>query len=262
MRDLHGHVRLLADRDGFLKRFERAVGLVANMAHVEAAALGGDRRQGDQLFRVAVAADLIFESARETDGAFPHSAIDERRHPGHFLVARGPLVVIAHHRTTYRRVADHHQDVHSRRVSATLGQVLSDRPRRRSVRAHHQRRDALRNLGFGRGIRDQRGRRMVVDIDEAGSQDEPLCRDDRVTWPRRHIPDVGDVVAFDPDVAGPERAAGAIGEACAHNGDRAGGWCGGRKDRHRQDEDADWPHRWGARGGVVILGESGRRCAV
>ena len=64
-----GSLRLLADGDGLADRLERAVRFVANVRDVEAAVPRGHARQRHELLGRCVAADLVFETRRETDRA-------------------------------------------------------------------------------------------------------------------------------------------------------------------------------------------------
>jgi hypothetical protein len=111
-------------------------------------------------------------------------------------------------------VPHHDEHVHGRPVAAALGKIRGDRPRRRSVSADDDRRDALGHLrGSGR-IVHQPGGRVVVDVDEARREHEPARIDDRVATARLDGADGYDAPVLDAHGTPSGRRAGAVDDAC------------------------------------------------
>ena len=103
-------------------------------------------RQLDELVRLGVAADFVFEAARQPQGPFAHRLIDERRHPRDLVRAGRALEVVAHHQTPHRRVTGERGDVDRSGAAPAFRQIVADWPRRPAIRPDHDGRDALRHL--------------------------------------------------------------------------------------------------------------------
>jgi hypothetical protein len=58
---------------------------------------------------------------------------------------------------------------------------------------------------------------MVVDVQESGGQDQPICSQYELSRSRPDITEARDPVAANLDAGGSERAAGAIRHACARD---------------------------------------------
>src|SRR5439155_14888808 len=203
--NLDRYVGLLADRVRLAKRLERAVRFVADVTHIEAAVPRGDLRELHELLRLAVAPDFVLEAARESDRAFAHALIDELRHARDLVVARGPLVVVAHHLATDGRMTDHHEHVERGGMPPALGQIVRDRPRRRPVRADDDCRDPLRDLTLRRRTAGEPLGRVIVNVDETRRDGESAGVDDSIAVSRFHRADRDDAVPFDADVAAAKR---------------------------------------------------------
>ena len=88
-----------------------------------------------------------------------------------------------------------------------------DGPRRIAVGAEDDGGDALRDLRFGERIGFEAVGGVIVDIDEAGGEDEAFGVDDSFVGLRLEIGGDGDdAVAGDADVEFAERGAGAVGD--------------------------------------------------
>ena len=238
VRNLDRDVRALADRDRFPQRVEALVGLVADVRHVDAAVAGHDFRQLDELAGLGVAADFVFEAARQAGGAFAHPLIDEQRHARDLVGARGALEVVLHHQPAHGRVADERRDVDGGRRAPPLGQVVADRPRRVAVRPDDDRGDALRDLGLGRRIGGQPRGRMIVDVDEAGRDDEAVAVDHGVPGLRLDVADGDDAIVDEADVGAPQRRAAPVREIGADDRRRPVSRAAGRDQRERAGSDA------------------------
>jgi hypothetical protein len=110
-------------------------------------------------------------------------------------------------------VAGHHGDVERWRIGAAGGQIGCDGPGRIAVGAEDDGGDALGDLGFGERIGFEAVGGVIVDVDEAGSEDEVFCVDDFFAGLRLEIGgDCGDAVAGDADVEFAEGGACAVGD--------------------------------------------------
>jgi hypothetical protein len=110
-------------------------------------------------------------------------------------------------------VSRHHRDVERRRIGAARGEVRSDGPWRIAVGAEDDSSDALRDLRFGERIGFEAVGGVIVDVDEAGGEDETFCVNDLVAGLRLEIGGDGDdAVTGDADIEFAERGAGTIGD--------------------------------------------------
>ena len=236
--NLHRDVRAFADSDRFLQRVEALVRFVANMRHVDAAVAGDDPGELDQLRRLAVAADFVLEAARQPGRAFAHPLIDEQRHPRDLVGARRALEVVLHHLATHGGVPDERRDVDRGRRLLSLGQIVADRPRRIAVWPDDDRRDPLRDLRRRAGVRGQPLGRVVVDVDEAGCDDEAAAVDHHVARLRLQVADRDDAIVDEANVGAPQRRAGAVRQLRADDRrrpvSRAAG--GDQRERNREDQ--------------------------
>ena len=189
--------------DRLVERLEALVGLVADVGHVEAAAPGGGLRELDELVGRGIAADVVLEARGQAERALGHPLLDEGGHLRDLLGRGLAPEVLAHHEAAHGLVADHRHHVDRGRRLLALREVLGDRPGRVAVGPEDERRDALRDLRLGERIGLQAVRRVVVHVDEARREDEPLAPDDPFALLRRELADLGDPVAFDADVARP-----------------------------------------------------------
>jgi hypothetical protein len=110
-------------------------------------------------------------------------------------------------------VAGHHRDVERGGIGAAGSEIRGDGPRRIAVGAEDDGGDALRYLRFGERIGFEAVGGVIVDVDEAGCEDEAFGVDDLVAGLGLEIwSDGDDVVAGDADDEFAEWCAGAVGE--------------------------------------------------
>jgi hypothetical protein len=181
-------------------------------------------RHRNQLPRFAVAADLVFEPARQSDRPFRHRLIDERRHFLDLVVSRRSFVVVPHHAPSDGGVARHDEDVQRRGMRAAFGEVGGDRPRRRPVGADDDGGDPLRDLRRRARFVGQRAGRMIVQVDEPGGEHQSRAVDDAVSRAWFDIADRDDPILLEPHVAAASATAAAVDDPRA--GDGGGRWCG------------------------------------
>ena len=98
-------------------------------------------------------------------------------------------------------------------IGAARGEIRRDGPRGIAVGAEDDGGDALRDLRFGERIGFEAVGGVIVDVDEAGGEDETFGVDDLFAGLRFEIcGDGGDAVARDADVGFAKRGAGAVGD--------------------------------------------------
>jgi len=100
--------------------------------------------------------------------------------------------------------------------------------------------DALSDLRFGEGIGEQAVGGVIVNVDEAGSEDQPFSVHDEFALFRLQIANFGDVIESDADIAFAQGCAGAVGELRVDDKKRHGlllreQWKQGGQ-RHNRDE--------------------------
>ncbi len=213
VRVLDGNVGAFADGDFFVERGESFVAFVPNMGHVEAAVSGGDFCFGDDFIGGAVAGDVVFEAGGEADGAFVHGLLDELRHFCDFVGRGDAAEVFAHDLFADGGVAGHHRDVERGRIGAARGEIGRDGPRGIAVGAEDDGGYALRDLRFGERIGFEAVGGVIVDVDEAGGEDEAFGVDDSFIGLRFEVGGDGeDAVAGDADAEFAEWGASAVGD--------------------------------------------------
>jgi hypothetical protein len=110
-------------------------------------------------------------------------------------------------------VAGHQGEVERGRIGAARGEIRRDGPRGIAIGSEDDGGDALRDLRFGERIGFEAVGGVIVDVDEAGGEDEAFGVDDLVAGLRLEIGGDGDdAVAGDADVEFAERGAGAVGD--------------------------------------------------
>src|SRR5579871_4700193 len=213
VRVLDGDVGAFTNGDFLVERGEALIAFVANVGHVEAAMRGRDSCFGDDFVGGTVARDVVFEPGGEADGAFIHGLLGELRHFGDFVGCRDAAKILAHDLIADSGVAGHHRNVERGRIGAPRGEIRRDGPWRITVGAEDDGGDALRDLRFGERIGFEAVGGVIVNIDEAGREDEAFGVDDLVAGLGLEIcGDGDDAVAGDAQVGFSERRAGAVGD--------------------------------------------------
>jgi hypothetical protein len=92
VRNLDRQTSLPADRDRFVDGFEEAIALVADVADVDAAALGRCAGDGDNLLRLGERTGYVDEARGETNGPCDHALGDVLSHLGELSLIRDPRV--------------------------------------------------------------------------------------------------------------------------------------------------------------------------
>ena len=227
VRDLHRHLALLTNGDGFADGVHGQVGLVANVRRVNAALGARGARHGDHFVGGRVAPHFVLEAGAEAEGAFVHGLGDQRSHPGHFVGGRLAFVVVANDLAPDGGVPREGDHVHGGRFDAQPLQVLANRPRRAAVGADRHGGDALRDLRDGGGFDFHAGRRVVVRVDEPRGEHHAGAIDDRLTRACGDGAYVSDGVALHAHAGGTQWGAGAVGNTRPGN-DEGGGLALGR----------------------------------
>jgi hypothetical protein len=110
-------------------------------------------------------------------------------------------------------VAGHHRDVEGRRIGAARGEIGCDGPWGIAIGAENDSGDALRDLRFSERIGFKAVGGVIVDVDEAGGEDEAFGVDDFFIGLRLEVgSDGSDAVADDADIEFAQRGAGAVGD--------------------------------------------------
>ena len=120
---------LVGDFNFFEQGVEGFVGFVADVSAVEAAMFGGGAGHCDEFGGVAVAADIVFEAARKTDGAFVHGLPGELSHFFDFGLRGDAFEVLAHDLFANGGVSGENSDVESGGIFAARSDPVGDRPR-------------------------------------------------------------------------------------------------------------------------------------
>jgi hypothetical protein len=120
-------------------------------------------------------------------------------------------------------VAGHHRDVERRRIGAACCEIGRDGPRRIAVGAENDRGNALRDLRFGERIGFEAVGGVIVDVDEAGGDDEAFGVDDFFIGQGFEMGGDGcDAVAGNANVRFAERRTGAVGDFGVDDEDACG----------------------------------------
>ena len=178
-------------------RLEALVRLVAAVRHVEAAVLRRGLRERDELVGRGIAADVVLETRGKARWRLPSS-------PGStsaaiFAVSSGVDLRLKSSPITRLRTVAWPTIVITLTVAGALSRsarYVGDRPRRVAVGPEDEGRDALRDLGLGQRIGGQPLGRVVVDVDEAGREDELFAPDHALAVSGRQLADLDDPVAL------------------------------------------------------------------
>jgi hypothetical protein len=128
-------------------------------------------------------------------------------------LCRDAAEIFAHDLFADGRVASHHGDVERWRTSAARGEIGRDGPGGIAVSAEDDGGDALRDLRFGKRIGFEAVGGVVVNIDEAGGEDQPFGVDDFFIGLRFEVGGDGeDAVAGDSDAEFAEWGTSAVGD--------------------------------------------------
>ena len=253
---LPGHVDDLFDRGDHP---DRVVGLVADVAGVDAVELAGDPAKFDQLGVLGVAAGRVEGAGRESPGADFHGGADEGAHPDELVVGGGPVV----HRqdlTPDGAVADQLGSVDAEPVRFQGGALLDEVDRAAAVRIDHHGREAHgeERLAVTEFRSREAGTRMGVGVDEPGCDVEAAHVQGRGSRRAGEVADRRDAAVQNCDVRLPGRGTGAIHHAPALQ-DRVvgGGGAGGEEEGGRggQCEAGGHPagrREWGAFHGYLL----------
>ena len=206
MEDVHGQVRLLADRDRLLDAVDELVAVVAQVRRVHPAGRRGRLRERHQLVELRVRVGRVDEARRDAPRALPHRVADEAAHLRELGGGRRALLVV-HDDLAHLAEAHVRQDVHRgalaaerREVAGEVGPVGADAGaarvgrragrrlarRDRSAFANHLGRDALPDLAFRVAVHEEREVGVRVRVDEAGRDDHARRR--RSSASRRRPP--------------------------------------------------------------------------
>ena len=204
VRDLHRQSSFAADADRLRNRIHDALFLVARMRHVEAASRCRHLGERDELFGGGIEAGVVLEPARQAEGAAFHSARHLLGHDGDLALGGLAPIVVAHGASAQRPVADHGADVDRRGDLLDAGQIVVDWPGGAAVGADDHGGHALSHLRGGSGVAREAVGRVVVDVDKAGCQRQPMEVLVGVGAARAQAAggaDRGDTIALDQQVA-------------------------------------------------------------
>src|SRR5262249_15441145 len=114
-----------------------------------------------------------------------------------------------------------------------------DGPRRITVGPDDKRSDALCDLGFGEGIGVEASRRVIVNVNEAGRENEAFGVQDLFGFGGFEVADSRDVRTSDAEVRFAERSAGTIGDLGINDDEGLElllreDWRGGRKEKEAE----------------------------
>ncbi len=224
MRVFHRDVGLFSDGNFFLQRFERFVGFIADVGHVDTAAGRGNFGQRNHLVRGRVTAHFVFEAAGKPECALGHLLAHLFLHQANFLRRRNTLEIFTHHLLANRGVAGERSHVYGCRMVLHLVEP-----------GGHG--DALRNLGLCRQILRQRLFGMVVNVDKSGSKNQSLCVDSWFAGFRCQFADSNDMPRGDANVCPKERRARAVRDLRVQNQQRLRRFLGaGGQKRQKAEE--------------------------
>ena len=119
-----------------------------------------------------------------------------------------------------RRMADRDGEIHRNRLAATLFEPRTDGPGRVAIGAEQHRRNPLRDLRRRQRITIQAFGGMIMDVDEAGCEHQPLGVDHFIARRGLEVADRTDPVVCNPYAFPAQRRSGAVRHLCVDN-DRA-----------------------------------------
>ena len=171
MCQLRWQAALFAYADGLFDRGEEFEAFLAHVTDVETAKTCSDPREGDDLFGRRVGAGHVLEPGRQAERPFAHRLFDEPLHRLELVFRRRP-VLVAHHLTADRAVADGEPEVDRRRMEVDARQEIANRKRRTPIRPLDDRRYALADVVLGQRMPEHAPHGVAVDVDETWSDRE------------------------------------------------------------------------------------------
>ena len=208
VRDLDRNARFAADAQDFVERFESPVGLVADVADVEAARRRRHLRQFDHFFRGRKVRRFVFEARRQAEGTRRQFLREQRLHLREFLRRRRAVQVLAHGLLAQRRVADHARHVDRRRRGLELPEPVPQRKVGLAILTNDNRGHALATHRGGIEILEQPAVAVAMHVDEARCEGQAVLVTHGLAGKRLKVRcDRRNPVALDADIRSEWRSA-------------------------------------------------------
>jgi hypothetical protein len=151
-----------------------------------------------------------------------HGLIDELLHLVNFLGSGEAFVIDVHDLFANGGVAGKNRDVESGMKLLDIADPGDERPGRVAVGPLDGGGDALGDLRFGERIGEQPIGGVIVNVNEAGSEDQTVRVDHGFVFLRLQVANFDDVIENDADIHFAERSAGAVGELRMDDDERDG----------------------------------------
>ncbi len=234
--DLQGNARLPGRGDGFVQGLEQLLALVPHVGGIDALVPGRRPAQLDELPGLGEGAGSVFQAARKAERPGGHGPLDQKRHPLE-LLGLWWTVVEAHDRPPNHPLADESRIVDGRPRLLQPGQksggiapgqvqamdflevgliLLADRiadgKGGASAVPADERRDPLPDRALGLGIDQKLDIGVGMDIDEPGTDHQPLGVDEAQAASGRDRPDDRHPSRLDPQVRGQSLGPGPVDE--------------------------------------------------
>ena len=237
----------LANRDGFFVRGNPRMNGISDMGVVNAGERFHFESERYDFLGIAEESGLVHEARRQAERAELHAFFHQRFHFRELFIRRRAPLVVLHDLKAHAVVTDVERHVRSDAVIFEVGDEISYLVRRMgAVRASDDGGDPLTDEAFveARGAVRDENIRVVVDIDEAGSDDETRRVYDLRRVDRDSGLDQDHTAVFDAHIADAAGSPGAVDQVAALNPNvELLGASAGQARAERAEHSNTFPHR-------------------
>jgi len=201
VRDVDRHAGLAANSDRLGYRFEDAVALIANVAHVDSAVGSHHLCQSDDLIGLSIRPGCIDQPCRHPPGPLAHRLVDQRLHPLELFGRRSPPRGTEHSASDCA-VPDEVQDVRAGAVTVDVLEELRHVAAAAAVAGTHGRAALQEIVHAGANSRLAQGSVGVgVEVDEPRRNDAAAAVNAAADLSRRELAHADDPPRADSHVA-------------------------------------------------------------